>query len=212
MRYSTIIAVLLLAYGFDAAAYPIYGSEDTGIHRLEQARLAHEGKIEGSQKMSGELLSVEQVDLRLLEHKSLELPTPDADFTAQVVGLLGGYQDRYSISVLDLSDLSNVRYAEHNGTNAQNPGSVGKIVVGAAMFQALADIYQNDSERRRAALRDTTIVADEFIIKDSHKVRFWDPASQTLTRRPLEIGDQGSLWEFLDWMLSASSNAAAAIM
>ena len=212
MRHAAIILALLLALSHDTAAYPLYGSEDTGIRRLEQARLAHEGKVDGPQKVPGELLSVEQVDLRLLEHKALELPTPDADFTAQITGLLDGYEDRYSIAVLDLSDLSNVRYAEHNGTRPQNPGSVGKIVVAAATFQALADTHTEDPARRLAVLRDTTVTADEFIIRDSHTVRLWDPASQVLTRRPLEIGDQASLWEFLDWMLSPSSNAAAAIV
>jgi hypothetical protein len=212
MRHAAIILALLVALNYDAAAYPLYGSEDTGIRRLEQARLAHEGQIDGRQKVTGELLSVEQVDLRLLEQKNLELPTPDSDFTAQILGLLDGYQDRYSIAVLDLSDLSNVRYAEYNGAHSQNPGSVGKLVVAAAIFQALADTHPDDPARRLAVLRDTTVTADEFIIRDSHTVRLWDPASQVLTRRPLEIGDQASLWEFLDWMLSPSSNAAAAIV
>jgi len=61
-------------------------------------------------------------------------------------------------------------------------------------------------------LRETPVVADEFIVSDHHKVRFWDPASRTLARRPIEIGDRGSLFEYMDWMLSASSNAAAAMV
>ncbi len=212
MKPSPIVLALLLALNHGAAAYPLYGSEDTGIRRLEQARLAHEGIINGRQKLSGELLSLDQVDLRLLGLKDFELPTPDAEFTAQIVRLLGDYQDRYSIAVLDLSDISNIRYAEHNGARSQNPGSVGKLAVVAAAFQALADVYPDDLARRRAVLRNTTVTADEFIKTDGHTVRFWDPVSRVLTRRPLEVGDQGSLWEFLDWMLSASSNAAAAIV
>ncbi len=212
MRLAAIILALLLAQNSDAVAYPLYGSEDTGIRRLEQARLAHEGKIKGQKKIPGELLSVEQVDLRLLEHKNLELPAPDPGFTAQISELLGGSKDQYGIAVLDLSDLSNVRYAEHNGERAQNPGSVGKIVVAAALFQALADAHPDDLGRRQAILRDTTVVADDFIKSDSHTVRLWDPESRVLTRRPLQVGDQASLLEFVDWMLSPSSNAAAAIV
>jgi len=212
MRHAAIILALLLAQNHDAAAYPLYGSEDTGIRRLEQARLAHEGKIAGRKKLNGELLSVEQVDLRLLGNKNLELPAPDPEFTAQISALLEGYKDRYGIAVLDLTDLSNVRYAEHNGTRPQNPGSVGKVVVAAGLFQALADAHPDDLARRRTVLRDTTVVADEFIIRDGHKVRLWDPASKVLTRRPLKVGDQAPLWEFLDWMMSASSNAAASIV
>jgi len=56
------------------------------------------------------------------------------------------------------------------------------------------------------------VTADEFIIYDSHKVRMWNPTSRTLSRRPLQVGDQASLFEFMDWMLSASSNAAAAMV
>ncbi len=193
-----------------APAYPLYGSEDTGIRRLEAARLAHEGVVGNKKKLPGELLSVEQVDLRLLGHKDLELPPPDPAFTQQIIGLLGAEANRYGIAVLDLSDPANPRYAEHNGAVAQNPGSVGKIVVGTGVFQALADIYPADTAKRRAVLRGTVVTADDFIISDSHTVRFWDPAARKLTRRPLRIGDQGSLWEWLDWMLSASSNAAAA--
>ncbi len=212
MRHAAITLALLLALNADVAAYPLYGSEDTGIRRLEHARLAHEGKIKGQKRISGELLSVEQVDLRLLDHKDLELPTPDPDFTAQISKLLGGAKDLYGIAVLDLSDLSNVRYAEHNGERTQNPGSVGKVVVAAGLFQALADVHPDDLARRKAVLRDTTVVADDFILKDSHTVRLWDPASQVLTRRPLEVGDQASLFEFVDWMISPSSNAAAAMV
>ncbi len=213
VRDTAIGLALLLVQDDRAAAYPLYGSEETGIRRLEQARLAHEGKIQGGKKrISGELLSLEQVDLRLLDHKSLDLPAPDPSFTAQIVELLGGNRDRYGISVLDLSDLANIRYAEHNGELAQNPGSVGKIVVAAGLFQTLADLYPNDIARRQAVLRDTTVTADEFVVRDSHTVRMWDPASQVLTRRALKEGDQASLLEFVDWMLSPSSNGAAAIV
>jgi hypothetical protein len=201
---------LLAAVSTAPWCYPLYDSEGTGIRRLEEARLAHEGAIKGRKKVSGELLSVSQVDLRLLDHKSLALPAPDPEFTAQIVALLGQNTDRYGIAVLDLSDPDNVRYAEHNGNRARNPGSVGKVVVATGIFQALADVYPDDLAKREAVLRDTTVTADVFIETDHHKVRLWDPATRTLTRRPLAIGDQGSLFEYLDWMMSASSNAAAA--
>ena len=58
MRQAAIVLALLLVLNYDAAAYPLYGSEETGIRRLEQARLAHEGIIDGRQKVTGELLSV----------------------------------------------------------------------------------------------------------------------------------------------------------
>ncbi len=87
---------------------------------------------------------------------------------------------------------------------------VGKILVGLALFQALADIYPNDIEARKKILHKTIITADDFIKTDHHTVRIWDPVSKKKSIRVLKIGDQGNLWEWLDWMLSASSNAAAA--
>jgi len=204
----TLFLILLLASPV-ALAYPLLGSEETGIRRLDQLRLIQAGVIPGRQKVAGALLSLEQVDLRLLEHEQIALPHPDPDFTAAIVKLLGQNVDRYSVSVLDLSDLDKPRYAEHRGEIRRNPGSVGKIVAGTGLFQALADIYPDDLDARKTVLRDTVITADEFILHDRHKVRIWRPETRVLSRRALKLGDQGSLWEFLDWMLSASSNAAA---
>ncbi len=211
MKGVAALSLIFFLLPLAAQAYPLYGSEDTGIRRLEEARLAHEGKIKGKKKVRGMLLSNEQVDIRLTDHKDLELPPPDPAFSEQIRTLLGGNESLYGVSVLDLSDPNKPRYAEHNGDFVQNPGSVGKIVVATGLFQMLADTYPNDIEKRQAILRDTIITADDFIIRDSHRVRLWNPQTQVLTRRPLEIGDKGNLYEWMDWMMSASSNAAAAV-
>ena len=87
--------------------------------------------------------------LRLLDKPELDLPSADAALTAVVRRLLGEQADRYGIALLDLSDKDNPRYAVLNGATRQNPGSVGKVLVGLAIFQALADIYPNDIEARK---------------------------------------------------------------
>jgi hypothetical protein len=43
-------------------------------------------------------------------------------------------------------------------------------------------------------------------------VPFWTPDSKKIEYRPVQVGDQASLWTYLDWMLSASSNAAASMV
>ncbi|MBI2800125.1 MAG: hypothetical protein HYX63_07530 [Gammaproteobacteria bacterium] len=192
-----------------ANAYPLDSYAITGIGRLEEARRVQVGERPGIKQPAGALLNREQVDLRLLNAKNLELPTPDPVFTAQIGGLLGGLADRYAIAVLDLSDLAAPTYAEINGNVSRNPGSVGKLMVVLGVFQALADLYPNDLDKRWQILRDTHIVADQFVISDSHTVRHWDRATEKLIRRPLAPGDEGTLFENLDWMLSASSNSAA---
>jgi len=192
-------------------AYPLDGYAESGIRRVEGARLAVEGVVRGTKQPPGALKPLAEVNLRLLDHRDMELPAPDPAFTAQVVRLLGGQADRYGVAVLDLSEPAQPRYAEHRGEVRQNVGSVGKMMVALAIFQSLADIWPDDTGQRTRVLRDTVVTADSFIHTDHHKVRLFDVANRKLDKRPLREGDQGTLWEYLDWMLSASSNAAAAM-
>lgn len=190
-------------------AYPLDSYEVTGIGRLEEASRVQSGKLNGVKQPAGALLSRDQVDLRLTAYRALELPTADSKFTSEIVALLGGYADRYAIAVLDVSDPAAPRYAEHNGNVSRNPGSVGKLMVALGLFQTLADLYPNDLDKRWQILKDSPVIADEFVISDSHTVRRWDRATERLIRRPLQPGDPGTLFENVDWMLSASSNSAA---
>ncbi len=206
------IAVLLALCPQALWAYPLDGYADTGIRRVEAARRAITGEMRGRAQPPGGRLPTGEVDLRLLDHRDLELPAPDPGFSARVVALLGPRKDRYSIALLDLSDIGHPRYAEFRGDHRQNVGSVGKLIVALGLFQALADTYPAEPQARTRVLRDTVVTADRFIESDHHTVRLWDPDSTRLTRRPLRVGDRGSLWEFLDWMLSASSNAAASMV
>jgi hypothetical protein len=208
---SGLLPILIFGLVGQAPAYPIDGYEDTGIRRVEGTRLANAGEVKDRKQPSGALLSTAQVDLRLLDQPNLELPAVDPAFTRQIRDLLGRNADHYGIAVLDLSDPANPRYAEHRGDYRQNVGSVGKLIVALAVFQAMADNFPDEKERLRL-LKERVIVANEFIRHDHHTVRFFDPETRKLTRRPLKIGDQATLWEFLDWMLSPSSNAAAAML
>jgi hypothetical protein len=192
-------------------AYPIDGYAETGIRRLEAARLAQEGVIKDSAQPPGALLNTEQVDLRLLDQRDLELPPVDPKFSARITRLLSNNAGRYGIAVLDLSDPEKPRYAEHRGDYQQNVGSVGKLVVALAVFQALADIWPEEANRLRV-LRETVITADEFAHFDHHTVRMFDVPTRKLVRRAIRDGDRATLWEYLDWMLSPSSNSAAGML
>ncbi len=212
-RYlSFFYVVLLLSIPSLCGAYPLDAYPETGIRRIEAARLAVLGKMRGRRQPPGALLPANLVELRLLDHPDLQLPEPDQEFTARVVRLLGDNADRYGIAVFDLSDIDHPRYAAHRADFRQNVGSVGKIAAAVALFQALADIYPDDIGARKRVLRETIITADEFIQKDHHEVRIWNPATGALDLRRLQEGDRGSLWEYLDWTLSISSNAAASMV
>jgi len=200
-------AVLALA-ATTASGYPLDAAEETGIERLEGYRLASEGVIGGNWLPPGALLGTDQVRLRLDDRPTFEIPPVDPELSARIVDLLGAEASRYSVSVLDITDPANPVYAEHNGNVPRNPGSVGKVMLATAFLQALADAQPHINDRQRL-LRETQVTADAFIQWDSHTVPFWNGEQQRFTRRPLRVGDTANLWTWLDWALSASSNAAA---
>ena len=195
-----------------SSPYPLDGYVATGIGRLEAARLVAVGERPGKARPPGELLPLNAVELRLINYPDLTLPAPDPAFNQRVKKLLGANASRYGIAVLDLSDLQHPRYAEINGNTRQNPGSVGKILVALGIFQALADVYPDDVGARRRVLREAMITADGFSHYDHHTVRLWNPCTGKITRRPIKDGDRASLWTYLDWMMSPSSNSAAGMI
>ena len=209
--YRVLLCLLLLSLARMSYAYPIDGYDETGIRRLDYYRLAQTDEIQGKKLFEGAMLNRADVVPRLLG-QSGELPAANAEIGKQLATLIPSEPDRYSISVLDLSDPSNPIYAEHNGGYRANVGSVGKVLVALALFTKLRDVYPDDIERRKDILRNTQITADEFTIKDHHKVRFWDVGAQKIEQRSIKVGDTGNLYEYLDWALSPSSNAAAAMI
>ncbi len=206
MRYRTAGRALLLGAGLLAAgavaAYPLDGYEDTGIRRLEGNRLAQQGVVKDVKQPPGALLGMKDVDLRLVG-QTFDLPAPDPQFTRQVNAILTGSMD---------DDPANPRYAEHRADHKQNVGSVGKLIVVLSLMQALADTYPNDVEARKRILKTTVVTADGFSQSDHHTVRIFDPKTKTLTRRAVQVGDRATLYEWLDWMLSPSSNSAAGMV
>jgi hypothetical protein len=211
MKSTKIIQLVIMLLLPDIInAYPLDGYSETRIGRIEAARLAVLGEMRGRKQPPGALLPKQYVDLKLLNYPDLNLPQPDPAFSTRIVKLLGRARSRYGISVLDLSNPETPLYAEYRGNHQQNVGSVGKLLVGLAFFQALADIYPDDIEGRKKILQQTIITADDFIWSDHHTVRFWNPETKKKTIRRIRLRDKGNLWEWLDWMMSASSNAAAA--
>ena len=127
-------------------AYPLDGYDSTGIGRLAAQRLVQEGRKPGKKRPSGELLPLSKVNLRLLNQPDFRLPKADPVLTEQIKKMLGIEVDRYGIALLDLSDPEQPRYAEWNGNQHQNPGSVGKILVALGVFQALADMKPDEKK------------------------------------------------------------------
>jgi hypothetical protein len=206
-----VLALMLRPWADPAFGYPLDASEETGITRLEAFKMAESVLLEQGALKPGSLLPSKKVRLNL-NGEGFDLPAPDPEFTKAVRDMVGADAPAYGISVLDITDPKNPRYAEVNGDRTQNPGSVGKIMVLLGWFQALADIYPDDIDARKKILFDSQITANGFINRDSHVVPVWKPGDPKVIRRPIEIGDTANLYTWLDWMASASSNAAASQM
>ena len=210
MRGVAFAPLLALLLPCAVQSYPVDGLSYTGIQRLEYARLVQSGEVAGRQLQPGQYLSMAQIVPRWKLTDGSVLPPVDAEVSRRITGLVPVAERKdYAIAVLDLSDPQHPLYAIHNPEMQANAGSVGKILVALALFQKLADLYPTDILRRERVLRDTRITADAFSQHDRHTVPLWSPETRRRTSRSIRIGDQASLWEFLDWTLSASSNSAA---
>ena len=166
----TGIFLVLMTWAGIGWCYPLDGYPYTGILRLEGFRLAQEGKVRGIKIPMGARLNSDQVDLRLLGRQDFEIPPIDSDFTEAVGTFLGDDAEDYAVAVLNMSDPDNPKYAEYNGTQRSNVGSVGKLLVALGVFQALADFYPDDINQRLKILRSSLVTADSCIQSDHHKV------------------------------------------
>src|SRR5262245_20713937 len=185
-RHPLLGLVLALAAAEPAAAYPLDASQATGITRLEAFRLGQKTSERRGEELlpPGALLPTSEVQLSLLDQPDFAIPPPDPQLGAELRRLLGADAPSYSLALLDLSDPRHPVYAGVNPDHAQNPGSVGKIMIGLAIFQALADAHPRDLEARRRVLRETPVSADGFIRVDDHGVPIWKPGDARGVRRP----------------------------
>ena len=214
MKRMTVILVSFLATlaAGSAWSYPMDGYEYTDCRRVLYTWRKMHGEVAGPPIPEGARLSIVDVLPRFTDVGPPLALDPDPELSGAIRAALGEDAAEYAVSVLDLSDPDSPVYAELNGDVVRNVGSVGKMVVGLAWFQALADVYPDDVAARERLMRETVITADEFVISDHHKVVLFDPDTNVREFRQIKVGDQGNLWDWMDWMLSASNNAAAATM
>ncbi len=192
-------------------AYPIDGYKYTGISRLDFYDLAQQGVVSGRQLPAGGKLPLATIHPRYPKLNSIDSVQLDEQYAQQITTFLGEQTDNYGVALLDLSNPDQPIYAEHNPDYKSNVGSVGKLIVGIGLFTVLAELYPEIADRENL-LRTAKVTADRFIENDHHKVPIWDVENRSLQHRALKIGDEATLWEYVDWMLSASSNAAASMV
>lgn len=203
-----LVALLLVAA--TVWGYPLDGYGRTKIRRLLGYQLAQQGKVRGPKVPAGGMRGEAEIRLRLRDAREFDLTdkTPrDATLQAELERILGGRSSSYGVAILDISDPKNMRYAAVRENEKQLPGSVGKLLVAGGLLHALKLAYPNVADRERV-LRETVRAADGFVIRDGKTVPFFAEGAAAVTNRQIAIGDQFNLWEWLDHMLSQSSNAA----
>lgn len=199
------IAGLVLLQGF-----PLDGGKRTGIRRLNGYRLAQEGKVKGPKVPPGGQWPESRILLHLTRHKTMDIgaDTPKDPVLQQgLESIVAGRSQSYGIALLDVTDPARPRYAAVRETVPQLPGSIGKILIAGGFFNALAR-REPDHARREQLLRETQRTADGFVLRDGKTVPFFEDGWPGVVNRPIRVGDRFSLYEWLDHMLSQSSNAA----
>ncbi|WP_091902565.1 serine hydrolase [Maribacter stanieri] len=212
-----LLIVVLSASAFTTYKYyPIDGYERTGIKRLKRLELIKSGELKDATALpAGALKSYSDIQLNLLSRKSdsaMGLMLVNEDFQKEISALFRGLDKSYSLTVLDISDPENVRYAERNETAGYQPGSVGKLAVLLGLFTQLEIIYPDSFEKRTELLKNKSVKAGVWGLTDEHTIPIYNIEKNTLVKRQVIASDVFSLYEWADHMLSVSNNGAASIV
>ncbi len=195
-----------------ANAYPIDGFLKTGIKRLLYLQRIQDGEIKGNLPPAGALLPSDSIRLNLTGHNHHDFPGVDPELQKQLDRLFPNMHESYAITLLDFSHPDSIKYARRQANRGFQPGSVGKLAVVTALFCELENIYPYDFDKRLELLKTKNIRAGVWAIPNIHTVPFFDPVKNTLIKRLLVESDVFSLYEWVDHMMSVSSNGAASVV
>ncbi|TFG72789.1 MAG: hypothetical protein E4H26_10620 [Flavobacteriales bacterium] len=210
------ILLLTICSAFVASKeYPIDGYGHTGIKRLLRLERIQSGEIKNATALPpGAMKTYDEIKLNLITRTDSAgaLMQIDPNFQKEISGLFRGLDKSYSLTVLDISDVNNIRYAERNESAGYQPGSVGKLAVLTGLFTQLAKIYPDSWESRTELLRNRSVKAGVWGLTDEHTVPIFNIENNTLVKRQVIASDVFTLYEWTDHMLSVSNNGAASIV
>jgi len=217
MNYLKVSVLFLICWSFIGfSPYPIDGYSRTGIKRLLRLERIKSGEIKDASGLpAGAMKSYNDIKLSLISKKkdsTAQFLIKDEKFNKEINGLFYGLDKSYSLSVIDISDVNNIRYAARNETSGYQPGSVGKIAVLNGLFTQLAKIYPDSFEKRIELLKSKSVKAGQWGMTDSHTVPIFNIETNKLVKRTVIPSDVFSLFEWADHMMSVSNNGAASIV
>jgi len=210
-----VFFLLLGMISFGLEAYPIDGYTLTRIRRLMYLQLVMKGELKASLPVNGGQRSMEDIKLNLSGARGdslLTFPAVDQALQKSIDLLFPNLDESYSMTVLDITPGRPLRYACRQEKKHFQPGSVGKLLVVAALFHELQKIYPDSFEDRQALLRNKFVMGGKWAVYDEHTVPVFDTTTRKLVRRTVRENDVFSLYEWTDHMLSASNNGAANVV
>jgi len=209
-------AVVILFSNFNSVfAYPYDGYALTGIRRLERLKLIIEGKLKGTMPVAGARKSISEIKLNLInmpEDSIIIFPPVDTELQKKIDALFPNRDESYSLALVDITPGKKIRFVKRQAERSFSPGSVGKLAIAAGLFTELKKLYPDSVEKRQELLRTRIVTADKWIHSDHHEVPIFNPETNAYVFRAAKDGDQFSLYEWVDHMLSASANSAASIV
>ena len=195
------------------AFYPIDGYERTGIKRLKRLEKTLDSTITEYYLKKGSFKSYKEITLWLCEQEDSvpEIMTIDQEFQKEMMQLFPS-RAGYGITVLDMTDPDNMRYAEMNEDRGFQPGSVGKIVVATAFFNEIKKLCPEDMSVRTRLMKEKVVRSGNWGLYDHHTIPIYNVEKDSYVKRTVVASDEFTLYEWLDHMLSVSNNGAASIV
>jgi len=206
-------AVILSMVSFSLMSfYPIDGYNSTGITRLLRLERIQKDSTKTLGLPSGALLPLNCINLQLTSVKDsvTSILKEDEDFSAKIQRVVPN--GSYSVTVLDMSDPKNLKYAAQKETVGYQPGSVGKIAVINALFTQLETICPQSWEARKAILKNKKVKAGDWALYDHHTIPDYNMETDKLVKRKVKADDVFSLYEWIDHTMSVSNNGAASVV
>ncbi len=213
--YLLIVMITMPTLSSFTYSYPLDGYNHTLIRRLLRIQRIEDGKVKDKGLLPGQKLGIDEIKLRLLgDRGSLldSLPIPDPGFQKALNALFPVLHESYSIAVMDISPDRDIRYATRNETRGFQPGSVGKLAILAGIFTELEHIYPDSYQDRVNLLCNKVVRAGNWALPNIHTVPVYDPVKETYQKRLLVDSDMFNLFEWVDHMISVSSNGAASVV
>jgi hypothetical protein len=216
-QIKSFLVILFLLSSTLVFSYPIDGYTYSGIKRILRLERILDGTIKDKMPIKGATLSIDSIFLNLKGDDRATI-TFDSLFTrnknlqSSLNQLFPNLDESYSLALLDISKDQEFRYAARQENKGFQPGSIGKLAVATGLFNELQRLYPDDFEKRIALIKNKKVKAGKWAIPNIHTVPFFNPENNKLDKRLLVESDVFTLFEWVDHMLSVSSNGAASVV